>query len=60
MWNTIKPLYGNGNAEFLYAFRGSLATNKWSGFKCFYLNKNNLNDMWLLDNLYCKSKKTFV
>ena len=45
------------NVEFLYDFRGSLLTpNNWS-FNCFYLNKNNWKDMWLIDNLYGKSKE---
>ena len=46
------------NVEFLYAFRGSLSTtNNQSSFNYFYLNKNNWKDMWLIDNLYGKSKE---
>ena len=46
------------NVEILYAFRGSLSTtNNRSSFNCFYLNKNNWKDMWLIDNLYGKSKE---
>ena len=58
MWFTIKLPDGKGYAEFLYAFRGSfLGINNGCGFNCFYLNKNNWKDMWLLDNLYGKSKE---